>query len=104
MTFKNLTRVIISEGIYEVEKYGVRVKEIRIGSELHNDFLKLFPDYLEQLKTNILDEKNLDNLMMFGSAKIEFVLYNKETYYMKPNEILFLSDDDSVFCRMKKEK
>jgi len=83
--FKEVNAAVLEKGRYEIEKHRIYLREIKIGCDLHLEYSKNAPHFLD-----------------YCSAKVTLV-EEKNSYNIKPNEILFLSDIDSIYARGIKE-
>lgn len=98
--FEQINFAMLENGRYQVEKWRTKLTEIKIGYQLYHEFLGFSAtDPCQYVKG---EGKDIDN-MTFYNAKITFVHAEDETYYMKPNEILFLSECDNIYARATKK-
>lgn len=103
--FERINLAMLENGRYQVEKWRTKLTEIKIGHQLYNEFLEFSAtDPCQSVTCQYVEGegKDLDN-MTFYNAKITFVHAEDETYYMKPNEVLFLSAHDTVYARAIKK-
>lgn len=93
--FKQINLAVLENCKYQVEKWRVRIVEVKIGYALQNEFTKFICSSPCQYVSNPDD---ICKMKIFG-VSITFPVVNEETYYMKPNEILFISENDSIYAR-----
>lgn len=110
--FKELNMATLEQGMYNVEKHKTPCTEIKIGYDLHNEFLQNFPKfigYIDKVDYEVFSELShkINSIIEYGdikfrNAKVTFVC-KKGVYYMEDDEILFLSEHDHIFCRGVRE-
>jgi len=89
--FEKISSEVLETGRSQVEQYRLLLQEIRVGHDLHDEFLKRFPESL--------GEALYEDTHIYMGTKVTFVRSKDETYYMKPNELLFLSESDHIYVR-----
>jgi len=89
--FEKISLVVLATGRYQVEQYRLLLREIRVGYDLQNEYIKCFPQSL--------GEALYENTHIYMGTRVTFIKSKEETYYMKPNELLFLSEFDHIYVR-----
>ena len=97
--FEHINLDVFAKGKFILEQQRVSVTEIRIGVDLHNEFLKIAMG--PAVHRTLIDEASQQYEFKVLGIEIKFPI-DKDVYYMKPDEILFLSIFDHLYARGRK--
>ena len=97
--FSEINLAVLESGRYHVEKHRAVMTEIRIGIDVTEEFWDFADNIDGEYKTAYLVDE--EECKIFN-AKIKFAQH-RDVYYMKPNEILFLSEYDQLYARAIKK-
>lgn len=104
--FEKIDFSLLESMRYDIEKWRTVVEEVKVGSAVVDEFMVVMYD-LSKVVTeksypfSAFVDKALEKMTLW-SAKVTIVDSEEETYYMRPDEILFISNVDYIFSRARK--